>query len=144
MSFVAVGASILSSVYAAPVAQNQQFKPSSSVVTSAAPSSTVVPFINDGFPAPSAAQLLAIEELAHGTLSNAPPPPPGAISAQGITNLQLVNFNENFEVAFFGSLLHNITTNVHGFEISDSKERNFVIEVITAVLAVSLCARSSS
>jgi hypothetical protein len=124
MSFVAVGASILSSVYAAPVA-------------SSAPATNAVPFSNDGFPTPSASQLLAIEELAHGTLSNAPPPPKGAISAQGITNQQLVNYNENFEVAFFGSMLHNITTNVSGFTFSDSKERDFVIEVITAVLAVS-------
>jgi hypothetical protein len=135
MSFVAVGASILSTVYAAPVAQPQH-TPSSSVAT-AAPSSTVIPFVNNGFPAPSAAQLLAIEELAHGTLPNGPPPPPGAISAQGITNLQLINFNENFEVAFFASLLNNVTTNVAGFEISDATERNFVIEVLTAVLAVS-------
>jgi hypothetical protein len=125
MSFVAVGASLLSAVYAAPVA------------TSAAPSSTVVPFVNNGFPSPSAAQLLAIEELAHGTLPNGPPPPPGAISAEGITNLQLINFNENFEVAFFASLLNNVTTNVAGFQISDATEKNFVIEVLTAVLAVS-------
>jgi hypothetical protein len=123
MSFVAVGASLLSAVYAAPVA------------TSAAPSSTVVPFVNNGFPSPSAAQLLAIEELAHGTLPNGPPPPPGAISAEGITNLQLINFNENFEVAFFASLLNNVTTNVAGFQISDATEKNFVIEVLTAVLA---------
>jgi len=127
MSFVAVGASILSTVYALPVAQSS--------VAPAAPSSTVIPFVNNGFPAPSSAQLLAIEELAHGTLPNGPPPPPGAISAQGITNLQLVNFNENFEVAFFASLLNNVTTNVAGFQISDATERNFVIEVLTAVLA---------
>jgi hypothetical protein len=130
MSFVAVGASILSTVYALPVAQSS--------VAPAAPSSTVIPFVNNGFPAPSSAQLLAIEELAHGTLPNGPPPPPGAISAQGITNLQLINFNENFEVAFFASLLNNVTTNVSGFQISDATERNFVIEVLTAVLAVSI------
>jgi len=133
MSFVAVGASILSTVYGAPMAQNQ-YKPSSSVA-STAPSSTVVPFVNDGFPAPSAEQLLAIEELAHGTIPNGPPPPPNTISADGITSLEFINFNENFEVAFFSSLLHNITTNVNGFQISDHKERDFVIEVITAVLA---------
>ncbi|KAF2430137.1 late sexual development protein [Tothia fuscella] len=84
---------------------------------------------------PNNQQLQKIEELAHGTLPNGPPPPPGAISAEGITNLQLVEFNENFEVAFFSSLLFNVTTNVSGFEISDSKQRDFVIEVLTAVLA---------
>jgi hypothetical protein len=141
MSFAAVGASILSSVYAAPLAQNQ-FKPSSTS-QSTAPSSTAVAFLNDGFPSPNPAQLLAIEELAHGTIPNGPPPAKGAISAQGILNLQFVNYNENLEVNFFSSLLHNITTNVDGFKISDNKERDFVIEVITAVLAVSLLLLSS-
>ena len=93
---------------------------------------------NDGFPAPNPSQLKLIENLAHGTLPDGSPPPPGAISAEGITNLQFVEFNENFEVAFFSSLLYNVTSNVPGFEIKDNEYRNFVLEVLIAVLAVSL------
>jgi hypothetical protein len=144
MSFAAVGATLLSTVvYGAPTGD---FKPSSSVSykasstsysSSSYSSSTSVPFVNNGFPTPNNDQLLNIEELAHGTLPNGPPPPPGAISADGITNLQFIEFNENFEVAFFSSLLHNVTANVDGFKIQDTKQRDFVLEVLTAVLAVS-------
>jgi hypothetical protein len=143
MSFAAVGASLLSTVvYGAP----QYNKPSGSSSISyhatstsyssgSSSGSTSIPNVNDGFPMPNDDQLRKIEELAHGTLPNGPPPPPGSISPEGITNLQLVEFNENFEVAFFSSLLHNVTTNVSGYEIKDSKQRDFVIEVLIAVLA---------
>jgi hypothetical protein len=159
-SFAAVGASLLSTVvYGAPQYNYKSSGSSSSVAYSATSSayksgsssvsygatstsyggssggSTSIPNVNDGFPTPNDDQLRKIEELAHGTLPNGPPPPPGTLSAQGITNLQLVEFNENFEVAFFSSLIHNVTTNVPGFEIKDSKQRDFVIEVLIAVLA---------
>jgi hypothetical protein len=90
---------------------------------------------NDGFPNPSDQQLRDIEIRAHGTLPNGPPPPPGAISAQGLINLRLIQFNENFEVAFFNSLLFNVTTNVPGFEINDAQERDIVVQALTATLA---------
>jgi hypothetical protein len=122
ISFAVAGASFLSTVSAAPTPQ-----------ASAAPVANVVPFSDAGFPTPNPAQLITIEQLAHGTLPNGTPPP--MISSQGITNLQLVNFNENFEVAFFGSLLHNVTTNVSGFQIQDPKERDIVVEALTAILA---------
>jgi len=92
---------------------------------------------NDGFPTPSAAQLQTIEQTAQGTLPNGGPPPAGAVDAQGITNFQLINFNENFEVAFFKSLVNNITTNVQGFQIQNDKERDFVLKSLNAVVAVS-------
>jgi hypothetical protein len=94
-----------------------------------------VPSINDGVPTPNNDQLLKIEERAHGTLPNSSPPPPSTISPEGITNLQLVQFNENIESAFFRSLLSNVTSNVPGFEIKDTEQRDFVIDVLTAVLA---------
>ncbi|TID26957.1 late sexual development protein [Venturia nashicola] len=122
ISFAIAGASLLSTVSAAPVAQ-----------ASSAPFTNPVPFSSAGFPDPNAAQLLAIELQAHGTLPNGSPP--AMISANGITNLQLVEFNENFEVAFFGSLLNNITTNVPGFQIYDTKGRGIVIDALTAILA---------
>ncbi|QDS70671.1 hypothetical protein FKW77_001237 [Venturia effusa] len=116
--FAIAGASFLPALLAAPVAQA---------------STNAVPFSSPGFPNPNAAQLLAIEVQAHGTLPDGSPPT--MISANGITNLQLIEFNENFEVAFFGSLLNNITTNVPGFEINDPKDRGIVIDALTAILA---------
>lgn len=122
ISFAIAGASLLSTASAAPVAQ-----------TTSAPSTNAVPFSSAGFPDPNPAQLLAIEVQAHGTLPNGSPP--AMISADGIINLQLIEFNENFEVAFFGSLLNNITTNVPGFQIYDTKSRVIVIDALTAILA---------
>lgn len=127
LQFAVAGASLFSGAFAAPVAQ----APTGS--GSAAASSTVIPFVNDGFPNLSAQQLQAVELIAHGTLPNGAPPP--SLSAQGGVNLQFIEFNENFEVAFFGSLLHNITTGVGGFEISDASQKTFIIQAITAVLA---------
>jgi hypothetical protein len=127
MSFAAVGASLISAVSCAPVAQ------ASSSAAPAAATGNAIPFVTSGFPAPNAQQLLAIEQAAHGTLPDGSPPP--MISAQGITNLQLINHNENFEVAFFSSLINNVTTNVAGFQIQDPTERNFILEALTAILA---------
>ncbi|KAF2427840.1 hypothetical protein EJ08DRAFT_688857 [Tothia fuscella] len=45
------------------------------------------------------------------TLPNGPLPPPGTISLEGITNLQLVEYNENVKYVFFSSLLYNVTLN---------------------------------
>jgi hypothetical protein len=89
----------------------------------------------NGLPNPSQSQLAQIEENAHGTLPNAPPP--SNISADGITNLKLIALNELFEVAFFNELLLNITNNVTGYEFSDKSDRDFAIKSFTAILAVS-------
>jgi hypothetical protein len=78
----------------------------------------------------------ALQQLGLGTLPNGPAPPAGAISADGITNLQLVELNEFFEAAFFLSLLSNITNNVPGFEIVDKEERTFLIDALVAIIAV--------
>jgi hypothetical protein len=103
-----------------------------STLVSAAPFSFP---LADGFPKPNASEINSFEKLARGSLSNAPPPP--SISQDGITNLKLIAFNELFEVAFFTELLSNITDNACGYSIHDPVERKFVIEAITAVLAVS-------
>lgn len=68
-----------------------------------------------GFPTPNQQQLNDIEVQAGGRLSNAPPPPKLAPST--LTALQLIAFNELFEVAFFSSLLANITSGVSGYEL---------------------------
>jgi hypothetical protein len=105
-----------------------------SALVSAAPLGFTFPLAN-GFPKPNSTEVTSIEQAAGGTLSNAPPPP--SISQEGITNLKLIAFNELFEVAFFSELLSNITNNVPGYVIDDRKERRFLIDTITAVLAVS-------
>ena len=88
----------------------------------------------DGMPYPSPSELDLIERNAHGTLPNTPPPP--VISDQGILNLQLIAFNELFEVAFFHELLTNITESVDGYRFQDSGDRDFVIRAFRAILAV--------
>lgn len=114
--------------------------------TSAAPTSHIetkpdyssVELQPTGFPALTDNSLiLPLEQLAQGTLPNGPAPPRGAISADGITNLQLIELNEFFETAFFASLLSNVTKNVPGYEISDHKERQVVIDALVAIIAVS-------
>lgn len=136
LKFAVAGASLLSAASAAPFGGPSALSSGFSTSTyTTAPGSvpTNIDFLNDGFPNPNSQQLQAIEDLAHGTLPNAPPPP--SLSTQGGINFQFLQFNEEFEVAFFADLLHNITTNVPGYQIEDSAQQKFVIEVITAVLA---------
>ncbi len=89
---------------------------------------------NDGFPNPNAQQLAAIQTAAGGTLSNAPPPP--KIANSSLTAFQLIAFNENFEVAFFSSLLNNITSNVAGYELPTPAKKDELVAIIKSVLAV--------
>ncbi|CAK7565834.1 MAG: hypothetical protein SEPTF4163_003763 [Sporothrix epigloea] len=87
----------------------------------------------DGFPNPDAKQLSAISGEADGTLPNGPPPP--SLNASSIPIFQLINFNENFEVAFFNSLIHNITTGASGFQIPFDQEKKALLSVLRTVLA---------
>jgi len=91
--------------------------------------------LSNGFPkvANPSSQLTGIEQQAHGTLPNGPPPP--SITADTETSLELIAFNELFEVAYFTELLANVTNNVPGYQIADSNERNSVIAALTAVQA---------
>jgi Ferritin-like domain len=103
-----------------------------STIASAAPFSFP---LSNGFPkvANPSSQLTGIEQQAHGTLPNGPPPP--SITADTETSLELIAFNELFEVAYFTELLANVTNNVPGYQIADSNERNSVITALTAVQA---------
>ncbi|KAL1890293.1 hypothetical protein Sste5346_008295 [Sporothrix stenoceras] len=87
----------------------------------------------DGFPSPSADQLKDINTKADGTLSTAPPPP--ALNASSIPIFQLIDFNENFEVAFFNSLIYNITNDVSGFQVPFGSEKASILNVLNTVLA---------
>lgn len=88
----------------------------------------------DGFPNPSPEQLTTIQQKAGGQLSNAPPPP--KLAPSSLTAFQLIAFNENFEVAFFSSLIDNITNNVAGFEVGDSDKKGELLSILETVKAV--------
>lgn len=130
-SYSSYGTGYSSSTTAASAAANY-YKPSST--TASATSTASVNSLPDGFPNFNTQQLAAVEILAHGTLPNGGTPPPGSVSDLGITSVQLIEFNENFEVFFFDSLIRNLTSasSGSGFYISDATERNFVIEALTA------------
>ncbi|KAA8567512.1 hypothetical protein EYC84_007988 [Monilinia fructicola] len=73
--------------------------------------------------------LLAIQTAAHGSLSNIAPPAALVGGKDSLTNFQLVNFNENMEVAFFNQLIHNISTNTHGFTFKQfTNDTNAIIQ----------------
>jgi hypothetical protein len=88
----------------------------------------------DGFPSPSPEQLTTIQQEAGGQLSNAPPPP--KLAPSSLTAFQLIAFNENFEVAFFSSLIDNVTNNAPGFELADKKSKDELLSILVAVKAV--------
>ena len=89
--------------------------------------------LSNGFPNLSASALSSVNNAAHGTLSNATGKP--TFSTNDLTNFQLVAFNEFFEVAFFTSLLTNITTNVPGFEIPAHLNATYILDTLIAVQA---------
>ncbi|KAL1845581.1 hypothetical protein Plec18170_009716 [Paecilomyces lecythidis] len=76
-------------------------------------------------------QLDSIEQEAHGTLSNMTLP--ANISKDGITNLQLIAFNELFEVSFFEQLLFNLTNHVDGYDLTNNTSGDFIIETILTI-----------
>ncbi|RMD39211.1 hypothetical protein DV735_g5918, partial [Chaetothyriales sp. CBS 134920] len=112
------------------------FPPSPTGLFPSSSSSTPVTFpLPNGFPNiqdPSSA-LTTIEEAAHGTLPNGAPPP--SLNADDATSLQLIAFNELFEVFFFTELLQNVSNNVQGYQVWDPIVRQQLIAELTAVVA---------
>ncbi|KAH6665664.1 putative sexual development protein [Halenospora varia] len=108
-----------------------------STIISAAPFSFNGNPLQNNFPNPNPTQLLAIETQAHGSLPIAPAStaPAAPLHADTITSLQLVAFNELFEVAFFTSLIQNITNNVPGYEIQDGAKKKFLLANLMAIQA---------
>lgn len=88
----------------------------------------------DGFPAPSAQQLLDIEQRAHGTLSNGSVP--AQIDPDTVISLQVIAAEEQFEAAFFQQLLFNVTSEVKGFHIANWEARELAVKSLTAIVAV--------
>ncbi|KAL5003081.1 hypothetical protein BDV10DRAFT_155512 [Aspergillus recurvatus] len=91
------------------------------------------PLLPHGLPRPSPEQLQQIEQAAHGTLPSLPLPT--NISAAGITNLQLLAFQEHVEVAFFHQLVGNITRNISGYTFINDAEREFALRSLMTTLA---------
>ncbi|KAH7036316.1 hypothetical protein B0J12DRAFT_581914 [Macrophomina phaseolina] len=91
------------------------------------------PLSND-FPNPDQDEIDDIQKIAGGTLPNgggkAPPP-----SADALTSLRLIAFNELFEVAFFTDLLKNITENVPGYGVKDATALNVDLDDLIIILA---------
>jgi len=88
----------------------------------------------NGFPSitvPSP-NLTAIENAAQGTLPNGAPP--ASLNPDDLTSLRLIAFNEIFEVAFFTSLLNNVTQGDEGFSFGYD-EQKAIIKVLEAVIA---------
>ncbi|KAF2150888.1 putative sexual development protein [Myriangium duriaei CBS 260.36] len=80
-----------------------------------------IPFtfpLANGFPDVDATTLRRIQSQAHGTLPNTTLPT--SIADTSFTVFELIAFNELFEVAFFTSLLSNMTNEVRGYRIGDS------------------------
>ncbi|KIX03689.1 uncharacterized protein Z518_07242 [Rhinocladiella mackenziei CBS 650.93] len=117
----------------------QQTPPFSSAAPFPTSDSGDNPFIfplSNGFPniASHSSQLNDIENQAHGTLPNGPPPP-NRPADDDLTSLRLIAFNELWEVAFFTELLTNITQEVPGYQFQDQIQKQTVIDTVTAVQA---------
>jgi len=109
-------------------------------IASAAPFAFSNDPLNNGFPKASPDQINQIELLAHGSLptpakpaANAPPAKP--VSSDTLTSLRFIAFNENFEAAFFTSLINNITSNQAGFTFKNGTAKQDLVNDLTAVLA---------
>ena len=74
-----------------------------------------------------------LEQEAHGTLSNAGPPPPP--HADSLTSLVIVAINEQFEAAFFSQLIYNITHNATGYQWGDVPDRDNTLASLKTILA---------
>ncbi|KAI4751808.1 hypothetical protein E4T52_05542 [Aureobasidium sp. EXF-3400] len=89
--------------------------------------------LSNGFPNLSPSALSDVNNAAHGTISNSTAKL--TFSPNDLTNFQLVAFNEFFEVAFFTSLLTNITTGVSDFEIPAHLNATYILDTLIAVQA---------
>lgn len=104
-------------------------------LVSAAPFSFTNNPIGNSFPTPIPSQVPDIEAQAHGSLPNGAPP--ATVNADTITSLQAIASQEAFEVAYFHSLLENVTNSApgDGYHFNEPKERSYVIASLTAIQA---------
>ncbi|KAK1990783.1 late sexual development protein [Colletotrichum falcatum] len=71
-----------------------------------------------------------VEQEARGSLPNGAPPP--KLEKSSLTAFQLIQFNEQFEVAFFSSMLENVTKGENGW---DSPDKDKIVETLKVVVA---------
>lgn len=101
---------------------------------------TAAPFsLPNGFPNPSAKSLMQIQKEAGGTLPNTPLPT--NLAADAIQSLQIIAVNEIFETAYFSSLLDNVTNGVSGYTDLGPYSKEYVVQSLTAIRAVSVAMR---
>lgn len=86
--------------------------------------------LQNGFPNPNRDGEIIIQDGAHGTLPNGPPPP--ALSVEGVTNLKLIALNELFEVAFFTELIYNVTNKVSGYDLGMGHD--YMLDSLNAIV----------
>jgi len=89
---------------------------------------------NNGFPKPSAQQLLAIEEIAGGTLTNSTPPANASSFAE--TFFTVVAHGEGMESFFFRDFAWNITNGVKGYEVPHGFHKDEVIDNFARIQAI--------
>ena len=77
-------------------------------------------------------ELRAIEEAAVGIIPNFPLA--RHLSSADITNFQLIAFAKFFEVAYFTSLISNITNNVPGYQVPPAIE-SYLLQVLNNTVA---------
>jgi hypothetical protein len=88
----------------------------------------------NGLITPSASELETIEEDAHGTIPNGPPPL--GISEGGIVNLKMIAMNAMLEVSFFYALIENITEEAPGYRFVTEDDKDFILSSLRVILAV--------
>jgi hypothetical protein len=77
--------------------------------------------------------IAAIEQQARGTLANGPLP--SNISDLSAVVWSLIAFNEIFEVAYFTSLIANVSNRVDNYEVGTNATRQIVLNALEAVRA---------
>ncbi|GKT41586.1 uncharacterized protein ColSpa_01767 [Colletotrichum spaethianum] len=75
-------------------------------------------------------EIKIVEEDARGSLPNSAPPP--KLEPSSLTTFQLIQFNEQFEVAFFSSMLENVTNGGDGWDVT---EKDKLVETLKIVVA---------
>lgn len=87
----------------------------------------------NGFPNPSAAELVKIQRKAGGFLP--PGPLPSSLKADAIGDFSVIAINEIFEVAYFSNLIHNITHDVPGYQLH-GEEKEYFVKALRQIRAV--------
>ncbi|KAG9234675.1 hypothetical protein BJ875DRAFT_509106 [Amylocarpus encephaloides] len=88
---------------------------------------------SNNFPNPSPDQIKIIEAVAHGSLPNGKPP--AKVENNTLTSLRFIALNEFFEVAFYTSLIANVTQNVTGYDIKEPEAKKSLLATLTAIQA---------